>query len=130
MGAAGKGGIYRPREEGESLMNTTPAPVPRPTLDKEDRGQSWRDWGSYRAISISAWEPSKAQERDRATFTYGFCAIARFWPIIRPDAPVIRCFCAPLEPPVSAKMSEHPYLVSGVIGGCAQLAIIGKHTGH
>jgi hypothetical protein len=49
MGAAGRGGIYRPREEGESVMNTTPAPVPRPTLDTEDGRQSWRDWGSYRA---------------------------------------------------------------------------------
>ena len=48
MGAAGRGGIYRPREEGESVMNTTPAPVPRPTLDEEDGRQSWRDWGSYR----------------------------------------------------------------------------------
>ena len=47
MGAAGRGGIYRPREEGESVMNTTPAPVPRPTLDEEDGRQSWREWGGY-----------------------------------------------------------------------------------
>ncbi len=61
MGAAGRGGIYRPREEGESVMNTTPAPVPRPTLDEEDGRQSWREWGGYGAISSGAWAPSETQ---------------------------------------------------------------------
>jgi len=61
MGAAGRGGIYRPREEGESVMNTTPAPVPRLTLDEEDGRQSWREWGGYGAISSGAWAPSETQ---------------------------------------------------------------------